>query len=126
MPPAPCAEAKAGKSKEDGLKGRLPPYYADLVDEEQRKKIYEVQAQHNPEIKKMKEALDAAVAKRDTAIASVLTPAQKDKLAKLQAEAQAKRAKPGMDPKDDDAKSASADKPAKKKPAEAADSKTEK
>jgi len=72
----------------------------------------------------LKDALNAAVAKRDAAIASILTPAQQEKLAKLQAEAKAKKAKAAMDEKDSDAKTASADKPAKNKPAEPAESTT--
>jgi hypothetical protein len=118
-------KTKGAKSKDDGGKGRLPPHYADLIDGDQRAKIYEIQAQHDPEIKKLKEALSAAVTKRDAAVAAVLTPTQQEKLAKLQAEDKGKKGKGKMDEKDD-AKTASAEKPTKKKSAEPDDSKSEK
>jgi Spy/CpxP family protein refolding chaperone len=87
-----------GKGKADSAHGRLPAHYADLVDAEQRAKIYDLQAQHEPEIKKLREALKAAVVKRDSAIADVLTPAQQKKLAALQAADAGKKGKGSAKP----------------------------
>ena len=47
-------EAKAAKK----AKGRLPPYFADIVTEEQRNKIYEVQAKYSKERDALEAQLD--------------------------------------------------------------------
>jgi hypothetical protein len=107
---------KGGKGKEAG--GRLPAYYADLVDGEQRAKIYAIQAEHDPGIKQLQVSLKEAMAKRDAAVAAVLTPAQQEKLAKLEAEAKekrvAKQTKPGVDEKNATASAESGKKAVKK------------
>lgn len=114
------ADAKdAGKAK-GGRKeaaGRLPAFYADVVDGEQREKIYAIQAEHEPAIKGLQAALKEAMAKRDAAVAAVLSPAQQEKVAKLQAEAKQKRAtkeKASMDENDATASTVSGKTPAKK------------
>jgi hypothetical protein len=122
-----AGKEKGGKGKEAG--GRLPPYYADLVDGEQRAKIYAIQAEHDPSIKQLQTALKEAMAKRDAAIAAVLTPTQQEKLAKLQAEGKEKRGgKEGKAPMDEKNATASAEsgKKAAKKGAEPDEPKTEK
>jgi Spy/CpxP family protein refolding chaperone len=86
----PAAPAKEKKAKAKEAHGRLPMFFDDLVDGEQRQKIYAIQAEHNPEIKKLNTALLEAKAKRDAAIEAILRPDQKEKLAKLQADAKAK------------------------------------
>ncbi len=93
---APDKAAK-GKGRGDGPHGRLPPHYADLVNAEQKAKIYAIQAEHEPEIQKLETALKEARAKRDAAVAAVLTPAQQEQLAKLEAEGKAKRKGKAMD-----------------------------
>lgn len=99
------AEGKAGKGKgaRKEAAGRLPAFYADIVDGEQRTKIYAIQAEHDPAIRQLQASLKEAIAKRDAAVLAVLTPAQQEKLAKLEAEAKEKRAakmaKPAADEK---------------------------
>lgn len=98
-----AAREGKGKGGKKDAGGRLPPYYADVVDGEQRTKIYAIQAEHDPAIKQLQASLKEAMAKRDAAILAVLTPAQQEKLAKLEAEGKEKRAakmaKPAADEK---------------------------
>ena len=119
-----AAKAKEEPAKAEPVKGRLPAHYADLpVDDEQRKKIYEIQAEHKAEIQKIQDALDAAKAKRDAAVFAVLTKPQQEKLAKLQADDKSKKSKADkadMDDKDKaDKDDDAAEKPAAKKKAAA-------
>jgi hypothetical protein len=89
---APAADPKAkAVAKDETPGGRLPPYYKGLVDDTQRAKIYAIQAEHDPGIKQLQASVKAATAKRDAAVLAVLTPAQQEKLAKLQAEAKTKK-----------------------------------
>jgi len=99
---APKAKAKAAKD-DDSPKGRLPAHYADLVDGEQKDKIYAIQAEYEPQIKQLQTALKEVTAKRDAAIAAVLTPAQQEKLAKVEADMKAKKKAKAMDDKTKDA-----------------------
>lgn len=117
-------KGKGGKEK-DPDKGRLPPYYADIIDGEQRTKIYEIQGQHDPEIKQLTAALRAATAKRDAAVLAVLTPPQQEKLTKLQEESKGKKGKGKMEEKEG-TKTASAEDGAKKKTEDAPAAKAEK
>jgi colicin import membrane protein len=86
----PAPKAKAAKA-EGAAKHQLPDYYADVVDNEQREKIYAIQAEYDPQIKSLTATLDALKAKRKAAYAAVLTPAQQEKVAKAEAEAKTKR-----------------------------------
>ena len=103
---APAAKEK--KAPKKAARGPLPAYYDDLVNGEQRDRIYAIQKEHGAEIRKLNAALNEAKAKRDAAIEAVLRPEQKEKLAKLQAEAKTNKAKAAMDKNDKDAKPAEA------------------
>jgi hypothetical protein len=85
-------EAKKEKT-EKKAKGMLPPYFADIVTEEQRTKIYEIRAGYL----KQREALEAQLAelrnKEMSEIEGLLTPEQKEKLEKAREEAAAKKKK---------------------------------
>src|SRR5262245_35174264 len=72
---------------EKKAKGRLPAYYADIVTDEQRNKIYEIQAKHEDKISELTASLAAANKAMNTEIENVLTPEQKVKLKAAQDEA---------------------------------------
>lgn len=93
-----AAEAK-------GPRGRLPAYYAEVVDEKQRQTIYAIQQEYAERIKQLRLQLDAATKERDQKIAAVLTPEQQKKVAELAEAAKAKRerqreAAPPTEPKE--------------------------
>jgi hypothetical protein len=80
-------------AKKKPFRGRLPAYYGRVVDERQRKLIYDIQRDFAPRIELLQEQLAALVAERDEKVAGVLTPEQRQKVEQLQAEARAKRAR---------------------------------
>lgn len=82
-------KAKAG-AKEKG-KGRLPAYYKDVVTEEQRDKIYTIQAKYAKQLEDLQSQIDAARSKLNDEIEGLLSADQKEKLAKLKAEAETKK-----------------------------------
>jgi hypothetical protein len=73
--PKPAPKGKAAAAAKP--KGRLPAYYADVVDERQRAAIYSIQSDFKSKIEALQEQIDKLTAERDTAIESVLTAAQK-------------------------------------------------
>jgi Spy/CpxP family protein refolding chaperone len=91
QPKADAAKVQPREAKGADLKGRLPTYYAQIVTEDQRQRIYQIQASYDPKIDALKAELDALVAKRDAEIRDVLSPAQQRRLDARIAEAQAKR-----------------------------------
>lgn len=102
----PAAKAPA-KAK---AKGRLPAYYKDVVSDEQRTKIYEINEKYGEEIAKLAEQMKAAVAKRDAEVEAVLSPEQAKKVADLRAAAATKK----KEADDDKAETTEATKPAAK------------
>ncbi len=90
------AEPKATKKR--ATVRRLPAYYAQLVDDRQRERIYRIQSDYGPRIEALETEIEALTAKRDAEIRAVLTPEQRQQL----------------DAKIDEAKSARAAKAAKK------------
>jgi len=80
-------------------KGRLPPYYADIVTPEQREKIYSIQAAYDTQKEKLEAQLDGLKDKESKEIESILTPQQKGKLKLAQDEAAAKKKKKADDKK---------------------------
>jgi hypothetical protein len=84
--------AQPKEAKKAAAKGRLPTYYAQIVTEDQRQRIYQIQASYDPEIDALQAELDALIAKRDAEIRDVLSPTQQRRLDARIAEAQAKRA----------------------------------
>ena len=81
--------APAAKKKADP-KGPLPAYYGDVVSGEQREKIYAVMAKYKDKIAKLKQEVDALEEERNKEVEAVLTPDQKEKVAKAKTEAAAK------------------------------------
>ena len=73
-------------------KGRLPAYYATIVDDRQRQEIYGIQAEYHARIEALRAELEALVNERDEKIRGVLSPAQAQRLDGLIASAQAARA----------------------------------
>ena len=90
---APGAPAVKRQKKARQSKGRLPNYYGGVVTEEQRQKIYDIQKEYNPEIRKLREQLKKLTADRDEKIDKVLTPEQREQIAELKQAAKEKRKK---------------------------------
>jgi len=86
-------------AQEKKLKGRLPPYYGDIVTEQQRSAIYAIQAKYDTQINNLKAQLELLEQQRDVEIENVLTPLQKEALRKRRADATAKRQKAALDKK---------------------------
>jgi hypothetical protein len=86
LSPLSGQEAKA-KAK---AKGRLPPYYAQVVDAKQREQIYAIQAKYKEQIDKLEAELKAANDKLKEEMEGVLSKEQKDKLGKLRDETKSK------------------------------------
>ncbi|HLA86231.1 MAG TPA: hypothetical protein VJL29_15695 [Thermoguttaceae bacterium] len=73
------------------LKGRLPAHFRTVVTDEQRQKIYAVQQEYDPRIRKLREQLKTLTAERNAKIDALLTPEQRKKIADLKAAAKEKR-----------------------------------
>ena len=73
--------------------GRLPAYYARIVNEAQRARIYRIQALYADRIEALQAQLDELVAKRDAEIRDVLSPEQQQQLDAAIDEAQSAKAK---------------------------------
>ena len=117
---------KEGEKKERAEpRGRLPNFYSDVVTEEQREKIYAIQKKYAEELEDLTEQLKALANDGDAEISALLTPEQRDKVAKAAAEAKAKRIKAAEEKKlkkeasKDPVKETTAKEPAKKEPAKA-------
>jgi hypothetical protein len=74
------------------IKGRLPAYYASIVNDEQRQRIYQIQASYNPKIDALQAEIEALVARRDAEIRGVLTPDQQKRLDARMSESRAGKA----------------------------------
>ena len=66
-------------------------YYAKVVDEKQRQKIYDIQRKYHPQIAELQRQLEKLIAQRDSEIEAVLTPQQKAEIEKLRQEAAQRR-----------------------------------
>jgi len=104
----PAAKAKGAAAAEapEKVKGRLPPYYKDIVDEKQKTQIYTIQADFNGKIAALKEQIDKLETDRDAAVENVLSAAQKTKLKVAKEAAAAKKKKPDTDKPADGEKAA--------------------
>jgi hypothetical protein len=80
-------------------KGKLPAYYADVVSEDQKAKIYAIQAKYADQIKGLNEQLAAVEKKQNDEIVAVLTAEQKAKIDAAREEAAAKKKKKADDKK---------------------------
>ncbi|MDX1944177.1 MAG: hypothetical protein SFU86_02120 [Pirellulaceae bacterium] len=86
-------EKPAAKKEAKAPKGRLPAYYASVVTEEQRTKIYEIQAKHQKAIDALKEQLEAAGKALEAEIEAVLSAEQKAKVEAAREAANSKKKK---------------------------------
>ncbi|MCA9007262.1 MAG: hypothetical protein KDA70_18470 [Planctomycetaceae bacterium] len=88
------SEATAKENKPDAKKskGRLPNHFGKLnLSDEQRDKIYKIQASYKSEIDSLKKQLAELNKKKDAEIVTVLEPSQKSILDKILAEAASKK-----------------------------------
>jgi len=83
----------AVQKKRKKPRGRLPNYYGKVgVSEEQREKIYAIQAMYRPKIEALEKQIAELKAKEDAEVEAVLTPEQKKKVEESRAAAAKKRA----------------------------------
>lgn len=84
-----AATAKAEKK----VKGRLPPYFADIVTEEQRSTIYKIRTGYEKQVNDLQAQLEALRDKEMAECEAVLDAEQKDKLNMAREAAAAKKKK---------------------------------
>jgi hypothetical protein len=85
--PTLIGQEKAAKK----AKGRLPPYFAQVVTEKQRTDIYKIQKTYEEQIDALEAQLKTLQTQRDTEMEGLLSAEQKQKLDKLRADAAGKR-----------------------------------
>lgn len=103
--PLSIGQDKAKKAeKTEKTKGRLPAYFADVVSEDQKAKIYAIQEKYADQIKELNAQLAAVAKKQNDEIDAVLTAEQKGKIDAARAEAVAKKKKKSDDKKKAEAK----------------------
>lgn len=61
-------------------RGRLPAYYGQVVTEQQRQKIYDIQEDYRPKLEALETQRKALLKERDEKITAVLTPEQKQQI----------------------------------------------
>lgn len=88
LKPSP-QKSDGAKAKRRGGAGRLPPYYASVVDDRQRQAIYEIRARRATELEQLEKQLDALRQSEMAEIEGVLTADQRAQVESLRA----KRAK---------------------------------
>jgi len=71
---------------------RLPAYYSQVVNEQQRKHIYAIQRLFGPKLEEYKLKYEALKKQRDNKIEQVLTPQQQAQIEQFKLAAKAKRA----------------------------------
>ncbi|HUE71144.1 MAG TPA: hypothetical protein VMP01_09670 [Pirellulaceae bacterium] len=88
-------EKKAEKPKvtKKAAKGRLPAFYKNVVNEEQRSKIYEIQQKYASQIEDLQSQLESVRKKQTEEIEAVLSKEQLDKVTSLKAESDTKKKK---------------------------------
>ena len=84
------------------FRGRLPNYYAQVVDQKQREEIYRIQGEYASKIAELRAKLDALTQERDEKVAAVLSTDQLKKVEELREAAKAKRAERAEAAKEDD------------------------
>ncbi len=88
-----AGETQAPAKKTRKFRGRLPAYFAKVVDDEQRKAIYAIQKEYKPKINELKAQLAALTKERDEKILAELTPEQRGKVEAARKAAMDKRRK---------------------------------
>lgn len=89
---APKPEATPDAKKRVEPRGRLPAYYSQVIDKEQRDKIYAIQARILADIQKLQDQIAMLEQQREKEVREVLTPEQLAKVQKMTDDAKAKRA----------------------------------
>lgn len=87
----PAAAARGEGPARRARSGQLPPYYRDVVSDEQRQKIYAIQAEYNAQIGELEAKVAQLRKERDAKIEALLTPEQKKRIEDLRAAAKGKR-----------------------------------
>jgi hypothetical protein len=87
----PAAKTTKKERKEQKWKGQLPPHYKNVVTEEQKEKIYAIQAEFGPKIRDLQKQLEALKAQQKDKIEAMLTREQKEQIKKAEVEAKEKR-----------------------------------
>lgn len=80
------SRSKSGKSaavKKEAGSGRLPRYFASLVNEEQRDEIYQIQLKYREKIEELEKELAELEMEQLEAMEKVLTTSQRKELASL-------------------------------------------
>ena len=72
---------------------RLPPYYGEVVTQEQRERIYAIQAKIAEQVLKLREQLETLESQQKMEIDGVLTVEQRQQVIKLAEDAKAKRSR---------------------------------
>jgi hypothetical protein len=93
----------SASKKEKEVKGQLPAYFKDVVNDEQKTKIYGIQAKYRPQIEDLQDQLEALRKKQSDEIDAVLTKEQLDKVAAQRDAAAAAKKKKKDDAKKTDA-----------------------
>jgi hypothetical protein len=76
--------------KERTTRGRLPNYYTNIVNEEQKEKILKIQEEYKPKLEALEAQLKSLKKERDDKISAVLTEEQKKKVEEAKAKAKEK------------------------------------
>ena len=74
------SERKVTSDSRETVKGRLPRFFASLVNNEQRIEIYLIQAKFRDQISELKQQLEELESKQMRDIEAVLTAEQREKL----------------------------------------------
>lgn len=98
---------KAKPTAKQKAKGRLPAYYKDVVTDQQRDQIYTIQAKYEKQLADLRAQIETVQSKQNEEIEALLSAEQKEKLAKVREEADAKK-NAAKTKKTDDAKPADA------------------
>ncbi|NLX94939.1 MAG: hypothetical protein GXY83_02055 [Rhodopirellula sp.] len=73
------------------FRGRLPAYFAKVIDEQQRQRIYGIQQTYHERIETLKVQLAALIDERDAEVEAVLSAEQRLEIERMKAAARAKR-----------------------------------
>lgn len=88
----------AAKSGDGAGPRRVPPHYAKLaLTDEQKTRIYAIQAQYDGKIEELQNEIDQLKRQRDGEVESVLSPGQKSDLKKFLGEAKIDRVQRGKE-----------------------------
>jgi hypothetical protein len=88
-----AAKPAAKSEKKEKSAGRLPSHFGQVVTKEQREKIYAVQAKFTDQILKLRGQIEALETQQKEEVEAVLTPEQREQVAKMAEDAKSKRSK---------------------------------